>query len=416
MKATKALTKILAIISIFTIIIIAYILCYDLDYDTTKSLRLISLSALTIIGILGSIMLFTQKEKPKSKKIYATLIFLLGIAAFASLILIFIRGGLVPGNQRVASPFILIYGSVYGFLFMLYPIEVIRPGWLNIKRGIMLFSPIVIFLASTMLFIHLGWIQKSGYETFDNLTQNLLSLNFILRILILLYPIGCLMITLFFRKSYNHWIDNNYSSIQQFSINWLDYYIMGYFVIICSYIYVVTFGNSTSPIVHGFLFILFSLAFYTKVMNQSNPYPEDFFKDSITADCEDEETKDTASESRFISQLPAYKEIVDTFLIENENFRNKDLKLLDLTDVLPLNRSYLSRVFNVGYGVSFNEVVNKIRIEAAEAELRKDSKTSIADISELCGFSSQSVFSRTFLKYNGITPSTYRKENSIASN
>ncbi|MBO9703498.1 MAG: AraC family transcriptional regulator [Sporocytophaga sp.] len=59
-------------------------------------------------------------------------------------------------------------------------------------------------------------------------------------------------------------------------------------------------------------------------------------------------------------------------------------------------------------GTSFRELLEDVRKELAIAHL-KDNKSSTTDISFLLGFSEPSAFSRSFKKWTGQSPNTYRK-------
>ena len=83
---------------------------------------------------------------------------------------------------------------------------------------------------------------------------------------------------------------------------------------------------------------------------------------------------------------------------------------MDVSEFLPLNRTYLSRVFNEGFGVSFSCVVRSYRLREAEILLVSNPDIPVGQIGERCGFSSPAVFHRSFVQcHDGMTPSRYRK-------
>lgn len=92
-------------------------------------------------------------------------------------------------------------------------------------------------------------------------------------------------------------------------------------------------------------------------------------------------------------------------------YLNPGFKLMDVSDLLPLNRTYLSRVFNEGFGNSFSDVVREYRIREAEWMLANRKDIPVGQVGELCGFSSASAFHRTFTQsHDGLTPNRYRKQ------
>ncbi|MFO1340947.1 MAG: AraC family transcriptional regulator [Burkholderiaceae bacterium] len=91
-------------------------------------------------------------------------------------------------------------------------------------------------------------------------------------------------------------------------------------------------------------------------------------------------------------------------------WRDADLTLAALARRLGTNTSDLSRAFNDGLGQNFNELVNRMRVDAVKAALAagggEDGRT-LLDIALDAGFSSKASFNRSFKLYTGQTPSDY---------
>ncbi len=73
--------------------------------------------------------------------------------------------------------------------------------------------------------------------------------------------------------------------------------------------------------------------------------------------------------------------------------------------------AYLSRFFAAQTGMSFNECVNRRRIEDACFLLRSTERT-VLEIGEACGFGTPCSFIRNFRKFCGISPSEFRQAQS----
>lgn len=111
---------------------------------------------------------------------------------------------------------------------------------------------------------------------------------------------------------------------------------------------------------------------------------------------------------RFVDKIPEYKVMLERWMQTEKPYLNKDFKLLDVMQVLPLNRSYLSRMFNEAYNETFFSFIMRYRIEESARLLETRPDLPVVQIAQLCGFSSASVFGRAFLKNKGITPKEYR--------
>ena len=98
--------------------------------------------------------------------------------------------------------------------------------------------------------------------------------------------------------------------------------------------------------------------------------------------------------------------------IETEKpYRNPDLKMSDLAEVMQLSSSKLSQVFNLYLNENYYVFINsyrldefKRRIDAGDAE-----RFTILAISEQCGFKKSSFFA-TFRRVEGMTPAEYLKK------
>ena len=90
------------------------------------------------------------------------------------------------------------------------------------------------------------------------------------------------------------------------------------------------------------------------------------------------------------------------------NFR-EDVSLDLLAEIAHLNKYYLAHTFQKEYGISPITYLNRRRIEESKHMLG-NTGYSLAQISELMGFSSPSYFSQCFRKAEGITPNEYRRQ------
>lgn len=118
-------------------------------------------------------------------------------------------------------------------------------------------------------------------------------------------------------------------------------------------------------------------------------------------------------ETVFHTQLPEYKAKIEAWMEETKPYLRKDFKLMDVAAVLPLNRTYLSQIFNEGWGASFSCVVRDYRIRDAEKLLLAHPDFTVNQIASLCGFTSASVLHRAFVQCHDMTPKQYREKRKI---
>ncbi|GGJ98179.1 AraC family transcriptional regulator [Lentibacillus kapialis] len=92
----------------------------------------------------------------------------------------------------------------------------------------------------------------------------------------------------------------------------------------------------------------------------------------------------------------------------DQNFR-RDITLDVLANAGHINKYYLAHAFKKEMGVSPIEYLNHIRIKEAKT-LLETTDYSIAEISDINGFSSHSFFSQAFKRETSTAPTTYRKK------
>lgn len=102
--------------------------------------------------------------------------------------------------------------------------------------------------------------------------------------------------------------------------------------------------------------------------------------------------------------VPSY--ITEVLQYINANF-STPLSVADLSKMVFMNESQLSRTFKRVNGIGINEYINSLRILQAE-KLLTDTNMPITDIAHACGFNSSSYFTATFKSIKGITPLKYR--------
>jgi AraC-like DNA-binding protein len=96
---------------------------------------------------------------------------------------------------------------------------------------------------------------------------------------------------------------------------------------------------------------------------------------------------------------------------EDKVFTNCDLRIIDLSEMLATNRTYISKLINEEFNMNFNEFVNNYRVETAKKYLSSPdfAMFKLEIIAEKSGFNSFSSFARVFKNITGTTPGNFRK-------
>lgn len=119
--------------------------------------------------------------------------------------------------------------------------------------------------------------------------------------------------------------------------------------------------------------------------------------------------------------------IVDAYICEDIDEENKNISVTlkpaidyiyknksenitaeTMAKVCHISQSYFSRLFSKEMGESFSNYISKLKIKWAK-ELLEESDMSVSQISDELGFNEAGYFIKIFKKYEGITPSVYKK-------
>ena len=87
----------------------------------------------------------------------------------------------------------------------------------------------------------------------------------------------------------------------------------------------------------------------------------------------------------------------------------EELSLGVLAEEFHLSAQYVSQLFKNEIGVGFLAYLTNIRMEKAK-KLLLSTELSVAEVAERAGYADYRVFTKSFKKAEGVTPSQYRRE------
>lgn len=120
----------------------------------------------------------------------------------------------------------------------------------------------------------------------------------------------------------------------------------------------------------------------------------------------------TEEEARHVGYIPLQER--DTLLVQSikkiieKQYWSENLTVNSMADDLSYTSAYLCTIFKKATGITVNNYVNLYRIKRAK-ELLNDVTLKVADVSALVGFTSENYFSKVFKKYEGYSPSEYKR-------
>lgn len=101
-------------------------------------------------------------------------------------------------------------------------------------------------------------------------------------------------------------------------------------------------------------------------------------------------------DTSFNDRIMTYAEKMKVWLEQEKPWLNPDFKLGDIAMVFAINRTYISRIFNEGFGASFSRVIQNLRVKEAERLIRTRPDLQMNQIADMSGFKSGSTFNRRY--------------------
>lgn len=101
----------------------------------------------------------------------------------------------------------------------------------------------------------------------------------------------------------------------------------------------------------------------------------------------------------------------EDLIVTEQLFLKQGIRISDIATMLDTNRTYVSRLVNNTYNMSFSDYINTLRIDYAEQYLLHHRDARQSDIAEACGFPNASAFNNIFKKITGVTPKIWLASN-----
>ncbi|KAF0239537.1 MAG: response regulator containing CheY-like receiver domain and AraC-type DNA-binding [Prolixibacteraceae bacterium] len=361
------------------------------------------------------VLLITKREDNRAK-------FFLGIFMTVAFLLYFSHAVFFQQLESVYTFFDTIY--VFAFLSV-YPLYYWYIKLLSVEteyklRNFRLFIPaLVLTLISFVLYqlmsdteradYYMGHFIKSKSDVEFTILMQLQKNNYLVSKLIFAIQIffflyyGSRLV-----KNYHKKIENFYSNLESRSILWVN--ILLYSMVLTSLMSLVLniigrsffMGSKTFLIFPSLIFsiLLFLIGFLGYLQNNT------------VIDLEfDEEKNNNNLNSKNYNTAKLNEKLLKLFK-DVAIYKNPDLKITQVSELLHTNRTYISKHINTQFGCTFSDFVNRYRVEEAKRLLTSESSKgySLNYISEKAGFGSMGSFMRVFRGFEKITPGQYREK------
>ncbi len=230
--------------------------------------------------------------------------------------------------------------------------------------------------------------------------------------------------------AYQRWLDSDLSNREEFRLSWLRALLLAFGATLAFWVatsLIDAFVRSLNYFDRFPLYLWFSLLIYGLgvggLRNATRLYPRpgpdlELPPESAIGET-DEVTPPTDGPAPVLDRKPDWTAAGQRWseLVRKEGWwRDPDLTAPLLARHLATNTNYLSRALNEGLGQNFNEFVNRLRVEAVQAELaRADLDRDVLAVALDAGFNSKASFNRVFKRLTGETPTEFRRRHGLAA-
>jgi AraC-like DNA-binding protein len=364
----------------------------------------------TLQLIIFSIFLLNLKKGNRlnhlllSAFLFANAMYLVGYLVFA------FANYILPSGVHL-----FFWGTSFGFLFgpllFLYTNSLVYKNFRLKLRDTLHLIPFLVYNVLYGIYFHFestaakiemlnrGSVLPPPLGFWVNLLMNVQILLYMAVILLLLY-------------NYSKRIRSLYSMIHNLNLGWLELVIYGFL-----FMWLIDFAHfllrntvSINQEVSGFLTfisITINFIFANLVIYKGLKQPDYFFG------IEKELPRVRHENSSIpVEESNHYLEKLSKYMLNEKPYLSSTLTLKELSERLEINPRILSRLINEKRNQNFFDFINSYRIDEAKMILSNPAKRKMTILEVLygVGFNSKSAFNSTFKKYNGITPTEYRKK------
>lgn len=340
-------------------------------------------AGITSIGILGGLLLWMTKSKE-----FRGVSVLLFLIAFAGCINILEESGLTRHIYLMSPVFIMLFGpAIYLAIKLLINKELPKTLWWHLLPVL----PIFLFTSYTYAIIAIGTVWRLGYA----------------------------LLTMLMLLQYKRTLDQERSDSDDFSLSWLIWILV--VTALFNLIDLVRLNvqhaipyelNLLGQGINNLVWLVVVMIIIIKLQPQKK-MPQGIISQTQTSKNTDKpntnQTNDKSTKDEYVSLF----EELDALIKTKQWFLMPRLTLSDLSKLTGLQTRDISRSINIVTDKSFNEYINRYRVDFVCSKLDSNTPSSLTDISADAGFSSKASFNKVFKQLTGLTPTEYKSQTHV---
>ena len=364
---------------------------YPLSTMIVFAVTLLNVTTHLVCAVL---LLWKRREMPDRSRTILALPWLMAVAVFVNKMLML---GLHPeanATMEVLSPMIIFTTPIPQLLLLAYPVEVMRPRWMTFRRVLPMLIPWIV-LCVPAFFVGSGYFTPL-HSTAD-LAEHMGEWNVWWRLMVI--PLIIFNATLPLMLPYR-WRESSASRV------WIRAYVMMICVLAMLLLSWMITQNPVLQVCHTLCALTIAAVFtWFELVERVVPVPMEAAGIAVLSNGA-APTDDAAS-------LPGAEPSdtlwlrITTILPDEELWRNPDLSLDMLSERVKSNRNYVSQCFRQNAATTFNDYVNRLRVDYMAEELKHHPFQSHKELYFRAGFRSKTAAFTNFKKYKQKSPTEF---------
>ena len=360
-------------------------------------LYLATVFAGALVCLLASILLFVRRKEAKRSRVILAVIVSFSVFNYITRFIALCNG---ETPELVVSAKLLLQANFMVLGYILYPIEVIAPGWLSFQRILKLYSYWLLAVVVYLISLQLG-VEYTPYGSLLGMLAHSGSFEVWFRLLLSVLIFAPALIVFFIHRTRLY---RNSDHI------WVRKYVITLSVNMLAYMLVLMFNHPEFNILYYYVSVGCSLyivymELFDRLIVKTLPAAVAEEKEETTDETDDsfmcpEKCGNDKKDSVLIQRLDNYMKI-------HKAWRNPDLSLNTLASQLFTNRTSLAQAMRESDYENYSNYINRLRIEDFMEQIESGQMLNFQETFFFVGFRSRSTALRNFRQFTGSTPSEY---------
>ena len=360
-----------------------------------------------LVYLLSSIVLFLQRKSGDRSRIVFSIIILF---TFLNYIVRFIS--MVNDNEPelVLTPKLLLVANFMLLTYIMYPLEVISPGWLNFRHFLKLYSGWFVLVFIYLISKYAG-VEYTSYSSLIDMIPNAAKFEVWFRLLLALSMFSSILFVVYIYRT------NLYRNSDHV---WINIYIITFLINVLAYILVLMFDNIIIHIIYyyisvGRLVYFVYLELFDRLMGKQTTATPAEIKNN-----EDEKIVAAAANTSTLNAKSVIEQRnaalikrLETYMKDNNAWRDPDLSLNTLASELYTNRTTLAQVLQDNGYENYTNYIKKLRIDDFLQQIESGMSENFQEAFFYVGFRSRSTALRNFQQVTGVSPSEYFQKKNV---